>query len=167
MSDIVELERRMGAALDRIARAAEQAARRPEAPPQAPPTPDAEELARLRAALEAERSANARLNERVAAIKDRQDGTVTQMDRKLARLTDQLDVQGLELQRLRKANLALIEANRALSEQLEARLPDPAALSRSVTAELEALRADRRAELAELEEVLGALAPLVAERNDA
>jgi len=161
MSDIVELERRIGAALDRIARVAEQAMRRPE------PAAGAEEIARLRAALEAERSANARLNERVNAIKDRQDGTVTQMDRKLARLADQLDIQGLELQRLRKANLALVEANRALTEQLDARVPDPAVLNRALSAELEALRADRRAEMAELEDVLGALAPLVAERTDA
>jgi len=169
MSDIAELERRISFALERIARAAERASnRKPAAAGAAAPAAGQQsEIAALRAALEAERSANAQLTERVRAIKDRQDSTVTQLERKLARLTDQLDIQGLELQRLRKANIQLAESNRALTEADGAGAADPAAINRAIGAELEALRADRRAEQAEIEEVLAALAPLIAEKAHA
>ena len=180
MSDIAEIERRISFALERIARAAERAARRPvpaaavpPGPAPANPAPAAaasaaqDEIAALKAALAAERSANAKLTDRVRGIKERQDGTVTQLERKLARLTDQLDIQGLELQRLRKANIQLAEANRALTEADGAGAADPAAVNRAMSAELEALRADRRAEMAEIEEVLAALSPLISEKPHA
>lgn len=170
MTDIVELERRIRFALDRIAKAAERARTvdtpAPAAAPAAAPAPSAE-LAALRAELEKERAANARLTERVGGLKDRQDSTVTALERKLARASEQLDVLGLEVQRLRKANHQLAEANAALRETRIADMTDPTAINRSLSAELDALRADRRAELAELEDVLSALAPIVGDKTHA
>jgi len=159
MTDIAELERRIRFALDRIAKVTERAAI---AAPDANP-----DTAALRAELEAEREANAKLTERVRAIKDRQDSAVTTLERKLSRTSEQLDVLGLEVQRLRKANQQLTEANAALRETRIADMTDPSAINRSLAAELDALRADRRAELAELEDVLAALAPLVGDNAHA
>lgn len=158
---VVELERRLAAALDRIARGLERPAT-----PAAAPRPDPE-AARLREALEAERAEKAQLAERVKAIKERQESHVTALERRLARMTEQADVQGLELQRLKKSLIQLREANRMLREAQEAGLADPAAINRSLQAEVEALRAARTAELAELDEILAELRPLVGEGGDA
>lgn len=153
-----EVERRLHAALDRIARGIERAA---------PGAAAGEEAERLRAALEAERASAAQLAERVRAVKEKQEGMVAQLERRLARLTEQVDVQGLELQRLRKAVHQLREANRMLREAQEAGLSDPAAINRSLQAEVEALRATRAAEIAELDEILAELKPLVEEGSNA
>ncbi|MCL4189939.1 MAG: hypothetical protein KJZ85_20260 [Rhodobacteraceae bacterium] len=151
-----ELERRIAAALDRIAAGLERT-----------PRPQAGETGQLREALEAERSANAQLTERVRAIKERQESVVAGLERRLARQTELLDVQGLELQRLKKSVIQLREANRVLREAQEAGLADPAAINRSLQAEVEGLRATRAAEIAELDEILAELRPLVGEGGDA
>lgn len=151
-----DLERRIAAALDRIAAGLERA-----------PRPAAGEAGQLREALEAERAANAQLTERVRAIRERQENVVTGIERRLARQTELLDVQGLELQRLKKSLIQLREANRTLREAQEAGLADPAAINRSLQAEVEALRAGRAAEIAELDEILAELRPLVGEGGDA
>lgn len=156
-----ELERRLAVALDRIARGLDRMAA---AAPAARPDP---EVARLREALEAERAEKAQLAERVKAIKERQETHVGQLERRLSRLTEQADVQGLELQRLKKALIQLREANRLLREAQEAGVADPAAINRSLQAEVEALRAARTAEIAELDEILAELRPLVGEGTDA
>ena len=175
MSDISELEGRITAALDRIARAAE-AARATEgtqpgatdsggAQSGAAPAKATSEIA-LREALEAERSANAQLTERVRAIKEKQENMVAQIERKLARATSQLDVQGLELRRMKRANAQLAEANRRLIEAREqGEGSDGATIGKALQAELESLRAARRAEMAEMEEILGELRPLIEEEQ--
>ena len=78
-----------------------------------------------------------------------------------------LDAQSREIARLKAANTELMEANRALREAAEAGGADGDLLSRSMTAELEALRAERRAETAEMKEILEALDPLIAEDRHA
>ena len=60
-----------------------------------------------------------------------------------------------------------MQANAALREAAEDGGADGDLLSRSMTAELEALRAERRAEAAEMQEILDALAPLIAEDRNA
>lgn len=167
MSELTELERRIRAALERIARATEaQAQAQARSPaPQAeagPEQPDTE--AALREALEAERTANAQLAERIRAIKERQEASLSQVERKLARANEQLDVQGFELQRLKRANAQLAEANRRLIEAQAAGQPDASAATRALQAELEALRAARKSEVAELEEIMAELRPLAGEQ---
>jgi len=122
---------------------------------------DTAETALLREALEAERTANAQLTERVRAIKERQENMVGQLERKVARLTQQLDAQGLEVARQKRANAGLTESLRALREangSVDARL-----VNKSILAELEALRAARASEIAEMDEILHELKPFIGE----
>lgn len=161
MSTISDIENRLSRALDRIA----QAARMPEKP-RAPLPSDAAELMELRVQLDSERARNAQLSERVNAVRVRQDGSFTALEKRLARLTEQLDLQSLEMLRLKKANTKLIEANRQLREGVEAQVIEPSAINRSLVAELDALRAERAADLAEIEDVLAELKPLIAAEDD-
>lgn len=155
MTDIKLLETRLSRALDRISAAAGTLAA-----PREEPAPVAE-TSSLQAELEAERAKTAQLTERVNAVRQRQDSSVASLERRLARMTEQLDLQSLEMLRLKKANSKLIEANRQLREGSEAQVIEPSAINRSLVAELEALRAERAAELAEMEDVLGELKPLM------
>jgi len=160
MGNVKDLEQRLGRALERIAYSA---SRRP-APVAAPAAdPDsAAELAELRAQLASERAKTAQLTERVNAVKQRQESSFTTLERRLARMTEQLDLQSLEMLRLKKANTKLIEANRQLREGHEALVIEPSTVNRALLAELEALRAERAADVAEMEDVLGELKPLLA-----
>lgn len=156
MSDLERIERRLATALGRLAKGIE--ARRETAQ-----DPDAAAaVSSLREALEKERAANAQLSERVHQVKQRQETTIAQLERRLARLTEQLDLQSLEMLRLKKANAKLIDANAALRDAQVAAYPDATLLNKSMSAELEALQAERRAEMAEMEEILAELKPLVA-----
>lgn len=158
MSDLGQVEQRLAAALERIARRIERAG-----PPGRAADPEAEAtIAALRSQLEKERAANAQLSERVSQVKSRQETTVAQLERKLARLTEQLDLQSLEMLRLKKANSRLIEANSGLRLAQAEAFPDATLVNKSISAELEALQAERRAEMAEMEEILAELKPLVA-----
>lgn len=160
MQDIVELERRIAAALDRIGRGIEGLA------PAAPAAMvDEGEVARLREALEEERFANAQLNEKLKTLKERAVPGQTQavMAAKVERMTKQLDVQGLELQRMRKTVVQLRETLRALREAVSEGMPDAAMINRALLAETEALRATRLTELSMLDEILDELDPLIPE----
>jgi hypothetical protein len=158
MADLAQVEQRLAAALERIARRVERgAASGRGGDPEAETT-----IANLRSQLEKERAANALLSERVAQIKGRQETQVAQLERRLARLTEQLDLQSLEMVRLKKANTRLIEANTGLRQAQAEAFPDATLVNRSISAELEALQAERRAEMAEMEEILAELRPLVA-----
>lgn len=157
MSELSQVERRLSAALDRIARRLEAGG----PPPRGGDGGEAT-IAELRAALEKERGSNAQLSERVAQVKQRQETTVAQLERRLARLTEQLDLQSLEMLRLKKANARLIETNAGLRAAQAESFPDATVVNRSISAELEALQAERRAEMAEMEEILAELKPLVA-----
>jgi chromosome segregation ATPase len=162
MTDIKQMESRLSQALDRISAAAGKLSAAPA------PVSENADTASLRAELEAERAKTAQLTERVNAVRQRQDSSVASLEKRLARMTEQLDLQSLEMLRLKKANSKLIEANRQLREGVEAQVVEPSAINRSLVAELEALRAERAAELAEMEDVLGELKPLMgAEKRDA
>ncbi len=157
MSQIAELERRIAAALERIGKGVE----RLEKQPAAAPVDDGSELPRLRQELEAERAKTARLSERLNAQRERKASGAAQLERRLARMTEQLDLQSLEMLRLKKANAKLVEANAALRDAQIAGTPDSVVLNRSLSAELDALHAERRAEMAEMEEILAEIRPLV------
>lgn len=162
MSDLAAYERRVSAALDRIARSIEARGGNRNGLRAVPDSAEDATLASLREALEKERSANAQLSERVHQVKQRQETTIAQLERRLARLTEQLDLQSLEMLRLKKANARLIEANTALRDAQQAAFPDATLVNKSISAELEALQAERRAEMAEMEEILAELKPLLA-----
>jgi hypothetical protein len=167
MSEISDLEQRILLALDRIgAKVASH---------QAPDTlvgalghlaPDGQssiEVDVLRAELEAERSANSQLTERVRAIKDKQENLLSGLERKVAHLSGLLDQQGSELQRQRLMNVSLTRANQRLSDAVREGLSDPELLNQAMLTELEAMRVARASELAEMEEIMAELRPLIGE----
>lgn len=173
MSDLAPVERRLSEALERIARRLEKGAGANRsgrgavfglgARPEFEPDPEqAATIASLREALDKERAANAQLSERVHQVKQRQETTIAQLERRLARLTEQLDLQSLEMLRLKKANAKLMGSNTALREAQIEGFPDATLINKSISAELEALQAERRAEMAEMEEILAELKPLLA-----
>lgn len=161
MSDITELERRISAALERIGAGLDLLGQGAGAAPAA--AADAGELTSLREALDAERTANAQLTERVRAIREKQETMVEALEKKVVRLTEQLNAAGLELQRQKQLNTELTEANRALSDAAQEGVAEPHLINRSMMTELEALRIARAAEMAEMEEILSELKPLIGE----
>ncbi len=169
MIDISELERRILFALERIDRGVDGLALGGSIAPQvfaaqvaAAPGHSAE-AEELRAELDAERSANAQLTERVRAIKDKQETIVADLEKKVARLTLQLDTAGAELQRQRRLNADLVGTNQALSDAARDGVTEPELLNRALMTELAALRTARAAEMAEMEEIMAELKPLIGE----
>lgn len=151
MSDIAELERRIVAALDRAARALDKL--------QAGGGDDSG----LAAELEAERVANRQLEERVRAIKEKQETTVARLESEVTRLKDALRTRDAEVQQMRSVNRALRESNTALREANAQGLAEPHLVNKSMMSELEALRAQRSAERAEIEDILATLEPVLKE----
>lgn len=172
MTDLADYERRIAYALERIGRGVDTLAQRPvavvepvvEEPPEPVEPPEMEELRQAltaeRAALEAERAANTQLTERVRAIREKQETTLSALERRLAQATKALEAVQAEANRLKRANGELVEVNRALVEAGGA--VSGHQVNRAMQAELEALRAARTWEMAELAEILAGLEPIVA-----
>lgn len=156
MSDLAELERRITAALDRIGQGLETLAA-----PAATSLEDSDKVIGLEAALEDERTANAQLEERVKAIKERQDSTVDTLAEEVERMRELLEEEEGASARLRKMNDELRSNNDALRAAISANVAEPHLVNKSMMAELEALRAAQAADRAELDAVLGELGPLV------
>ncbi len=179
MQEISELERRIAVALDRIGKgvdripaAALTGTMAPVPPVAATPATAAlpagsEDLATLRAQLEEERTASAQLQERLRAVKDKDLVLQSQLQEKVEKLTRQLDVQGLELQRMRKTAISLREQLRVLREAQAQGVSDPHLINKSMLAELDALRATRLSEMAELDEIAAALDEHLTEAENA
>lgn len=174
MKDIAELERRISAALARIG---DGLAALPAATPAAAPVAeDSAELAALRAELATERAARAALQAQLeAATATTATASTTAVDsarvislqEQVDRLTKLLDVQGLDLVRLRKTVGTLRESLQSLRSAQVATLPDTAAINRALLAEVDAMRAERQSEMAELDEIIAELDPLVPPMADA
>lgn len=165
MSDIQELENRINTALERIAKAVD--AHGPVfASPVAAPVEDGR-LAALAEELQAERDANAQLLERLNLLKARDAEQVGELQERVESLTRQLDAQGLEVKRMRKNVIQLRETMRGLREAQSQGLTEPHLLNKAMLAELEALRATRLSETAEMNEILAELTPLIGDMQDA
>lgn len=158
MTDITELQGRITAALDRIG----QGIAGLEPPAGTAPEGDSYEVSRLTAALEEERTANAQLEERVRAIRDRQENVVAGLEAETARLRDQLAQQEAAATGLARVNAELRANNAAMRAAIEAGLAEPHLVNKSMMAELDALRAAQGADRAELDAVLGELGPMIA-----
>lgn len=168
MQDLAELERRINAALQRIGAgldaSAVVASPQPGEAASAVAAPDMAEVERLRADLDAERAQTAALREKLEATAKAAPRSLapTDPEARVEQLTRQLDVQGLELQRLRKNVVQLRENLRSLRRSATDRLPDPEQINRAMLAELESIRVTRFAEMAELDEIIAELDPLIA-----
>ena len=156
MSDITELERRITAALARIDVGVDGMA-------QAPAAEDAGEIAALKEALEVEKAASAQLEERVAAIKEKQETLIKDLEAKISDLTSTVAQQETDAKRLLMVNAQLRESNDELRESNESGVGDAHLVNKAMQTELEALRATRKADLAELETIMSELKPLIGE----
>jgi hypothetical protein len=176
MQEITELERRITAALDRIGRGLDNLPAGGAPATVAAPMPPMGEMAGadtgadtgpLQAALEEERIAVAQLQERLKAVKEKELVIQSQLTEKIEKLTRQLDVQGLELQRMRKTSITLREQLRVLREAQAAGSAEPHLINKAMLAELDALRATRLSEMAELDELAAALDDHLTEAENA
>ncbi|NNE82015.1 MAG: hypothetical protein HKN18_17235 [Silicimonas sp.] len=152
MSDIAEYERRITAALDRAAQAMDQLGAGGDG-----------DTSALAAELEAERVANQQLEERVRAIKEKQETTVAGLEADVARLREALEARDKEVQQMRAVNAELRASNGALREANAQGIGEPDLVNASMITELESLRTQRAAERAEIEDILATLDPILKE----
>lgn len=181
MQDLAELERRIAAALHRIGEGIETLTSVAAAPPIATiqddqdASVDAERIQHLQEALSAERHTVAALREQLDARAETAPAPPAAPDEdraellaRIEKMTAQLDVQGLEIHRMRKTVVQLRENLRGLRRAQTANLADPEQINRAMMAELEAIRVTRLSEVAEMDEILTELTPLIKEdRPDA
>ncbi len=154
MSDISGLESRITAALDRIGQGLDALGPMPD-------PADAVEISALKTALVEEKTANAQLEERVKAIKDKQESTVANLTSEVERLRGLLDSGEAGMTRLRKVSGELRHNNAALRDAVSGGVVEPHLVNKSMMAELEALRAAQGADRAELDAMLRELATLL------
>lgn len=160
MTDVSELEQRITAALDRIGSGLDGLAVARE-------TVDEAEVLQLREKLEAEKTANAQLEERVVAIKDKQDALVKSLEAEVAKLRTEQAHHAGEVQNLQRVNGKLRKNNRALREANQQGVGDASLINTGKDAELDALNVSRASDRAELDAILVELKPLVEGRADA
>ena len=158
MSDVSALEARIGAALGRIEGGLGKLA---DAPSEG--TAAAAALSETQTQLEEERFANAQLEERVKALKERQDTQVSALSEKVATQTEQLAALDAEMQRLRASNADLRDVSAQLRASATEGATDPELINRALVAEVEALTAQRASEAAEVDAVIATLKPLIEE----
>ncbi len=168
MQEITELEKRITSALERITKGVDRLVLqpRPAAPtvaPAAPASPPTD--AALRAQLEEEKSLTSQLQARLRAAKERE--AKGDLQEKLDRLTQELDVKGLELQRMRRVNASLREQLEALRAAAASGVTEPGLINKAMATELETLRATRLTEIAEMDDILAALEPHLTEASNA
>lgn len=161
MQDLVELERRITDALNRIGAGVEALGA-----PSGAAEDDA--IARLQADLAAERETTAALRRELAAAQAPApalplEGDEAALRARIEQMTRQLDVQGLEMHRMRKTMVQLRENLRGLRRAQAANLADPEQINRAMQAEIEAMRVARLSEVAELDEIITELTPLIRE----
>ena len=156
MSEIDELQRRITAAMDRVAGGLDQLGAN-----SGGGTPALEQ------ALEDEKLANAQLSERVRLLKQRQDDELADIKATAAAATAQMAGLDLEVQRVRKANDELRNSNQALRAANEAGVGEPHLINKAMMAELEALRAARAVDVSETNAIIDALTPLIADAEGA
>lgn len=179
MQDLADLERRIAAALQRIGDGVEALAMQPVTTPPAAGQGDEgrggdsqadDRIATLESELAAERALSASLRQRITDLEDAPPAAdpapdVAALYARIDRMTAQLDVQGLEMQRMRKTVVQLRENLRGLRRAQVDNLADPEQINRAMMAELEAMRVARLSEVAEMDEILAELTPLITEER--
>lgn len=160
MQDITELERRITAALDRIGSGLDGLyADAPVAAPAGQTEPGGDDA--LKAELEAERALTAQLEERLRTSRDRHDARLAEIEGEVDRVKTLLDAMEQDRQRLKAVNDALRNSNQALREANADGIGDAHLVNTAVMTELDALRAMRDSDRAELNGIITALAPVL------
>lgn len=147
MSDIEELNSRIMAAMDRVAQGIDKL--------------DAGGAAELKQALEEEKQVNAQLTERVRVLGERQEQAIEALETRASEATARVSALDEEMQKLRQANSRLTKICHALREANEEGVGEPHLINKSMMVELESIRAMRGAEMAEADEIISALTPLL------
>lgn len=160
MSELPELETRIMAALERIkAGVGAQTA--------SEPTSDVNtsaleaQVSELTNKLDEEKTANSQLEERVKLLKERQDGKLAELESNVDAGRARSSRMDRELQRLRQVNAELRDINGQLREALSEGVSEPHLVNKAMLAELEALRATRAADAAEMDAILEELTPII------
>ncbi len=154
MTDVAELEKRIAAALERIGAGLGSLTTGSDGT-------DGAELAAVQESLDTERTANAQLSERVLAIKEKQESLVKEMEAEVAKLREELSGQDAHIQKMKQVNQKLRQNNRSLRDANKQGVGDPGLINDGMVAELDALRASRESDRAELDAILVELKPLV------
>lgn len=154
MSNIDDLQRRITAALDRIGQGLESLTAGDSGA-------DSAELDALRQSLEEEKLANAQLEERLKALKRKQQAQQDAAEHAEAGRAETVRKLDAELQSLKKANHQLRENNKALREANASGVAEPHLINKAMLAELEGLRATRAAEKAEVDAVMADLSRVI------
>lgn len=155
MTDVSGLEQRITIALDRIGNGLTRLN-------QTAPVPANDgEVAELREALEGEQVANAQLEERVRAIKEKQESLVHTLEAEVESLRQQLAERAADVEQLKTVNGRLRRNNRALRDANAQGVGDADLINAGMIAELDALRANQESDRAELDSILVELKPLV------
>ncbi|MGJ8611108.1 MAG: hypothetical protein ACSHWY_08445 [Octadecabacter sp.] len=161
MSDITQFETRIDAALDRIKGGLEGLSATP-AEIEAVDTSAIEaQVVALTGKLDEEQSANAQLEERVKLLKERQDGKLAELEANVEAGRGRSARMDRELQRLRQVNAELRDINNQLREAVSEGVSEPHLVNKAMLAELEALRATRAADAAEMDAILQELTPII------
>lgn len=155
MSDISGLEQRITAALDRIGNGLNRMSQSEAAPA------DPGELAALQELLDGEKLANAQLEERVKAIKEKQESLVRDLEIEVTSLRADIAAKNEDAERLKNINGRLRRNNRALRDANAQGVGDPDLINNAMVVELDALRANHESDRAELDSILVELKPLV------
>ncbi len=167
MSDTTELENRIEAALDRIAFRVDKIKTTTDAPVVAEAGPDqSDRIAELTAALDEERQANAQLKARIETLKSQAAASavpaidVDALEQAHAAKLAKMDGQ---IQKLRGVNDQLRANNAKMRDAIKDGIAEPHLINKSMLTELEALRATRGADKAELDAIIDELKPLIEE----
>ncbi len=156
MNDINALEARIAMAFVRLKEAIDKAG--PAATVPEPEEIDASETPEaLKAQLEDERTVNAQLEERVRALKKRQDQKLATLEERVSAQKAQIAELDVHIQRVQTANAELREVATEMRTALIDETADPGLVNRAMLAELEALRATQSADRAEVDAILGEL----------
>ncbi|MEM7470066.1 MAG: hypothetical protein AAF340_01855 [Pseudomonadota bacterium] len=154
MSDISELENRITAALDRIAWSVEN---QPAALPQGESAAPADD--ELVEELEVERATNARL----VASREKHVARIERLETRVLRMSDRLQNAEMENKRLEAVISELGSQNEALREANASGTPAGETINAGLVAQLDDLKAQRKQDLLDLDDILAELAPLVKE----
>tara|TARA_R110002051_G_scaffold7041_7_gene33191 strand:+ start:3731 stop:4222 length:492 start_codon:yes stop_codon:yes gene_type:complete len=160
MNDIDKLESRITAALDRIRQGVAQL--NDKAARAALPVPEVDdEAAALRFQLQEEQTVNAQLEERVRALKERQDGSVSDLKARVDEQSQKMTALDTEIHRLRTSNADLRDLNAQMRSAAADGAVNPELINRATIAEVEALAAQRSADAAEMDAIITELKPLI------
>ena len=164
MSDFPQLETRITTALERIRSGLDGFAAPPvvtDAPAAVDTSETTAKVAELTAKLDEEKTANAQLEERVKLLKERQDGKLAELESNVEAGRARAARMDRELQRLRQVNAELRDINSQLREAVSAGVSEPHLVNKAMLAELEALRAIRASDAAEMDAILQELTPII------